>query len=133
MSGQSKKHWISVLGALVFVCGATAHVQAQPVGDAQKGASLFATHCAECHSMKEGKHKKGPALFSILGTKAGQQAGYAYSEAMKSSNVTWTAEALGRYVTSPKGFIPGGKMKYDGMENPGERADLLAYLSSQGK
>lgn len=106
---------------------------AQSMGDARKGAALFATHCSECHSMKEGKHKKGPSLFLTLGTKAGQQPGFAYSDAMKASNITWNAETLSRYITNPKTALPGGKMKYDGLESAAERADVLAYLSAQGK
>lgn len=106
---------------------------AQSVGDAQKGAALFATHCAECHSMKEGKHKKGPSLFLTLGSKAGQQSGFAYSDAMKASNWTWTAETLAKYIAHPKSALPGGKMKYDGLESATDRTDLIAYLTAQGK
>ena len=106
---------------------------AQTNGDARKGAALFASHCAECHSMKDGKHKKGPSLFLTIGTKAGQQPGFSYSEAMKDSNLTWTAESLARYITNPKVALPGGKMKYDGMDAASERTDLIAYLAVQGK
>ena len=102
-------------------------------GDAKKGAALFATHCAECHSMKEGKHKKGPSLFLTLGTKAGLQAGFAYSDAMKASNWTWNTELLSKYLTNPKAALPGGKMKYDGLESAADRSDLIAYLAAQGK
>ena len=83
--------------------------------------------------MKEGKHKKGPSLFLTLGTKAGQQAGFAYSDAMKASNWTWNAETLARYLTNPKSALPGGKMKYDGLESAADRGDLMAYLAVQGK
>ncbi|WP_398311792.1 hypothetical protein [Zoogloea sp.] len=31
---------------------------------------MFATGCAECHSVREGKNKKGPTLFAIVGCKA---------------------------------------------------------------
>ena len=106
---------------------------AQPVGDVQRGMNLFAEHCAECHSLKEGKHKKGPALLAVMGTTAGSQAGFAYSEAMKSSNWTWAPENLGRYLTQPKTALPGGKMKYDGMAQAQDRADVIAFLSAQSK
>lgn len=102
-------------------------------GDAKKGAALFATHCAECHSMKESKHKKGPSLFLTLGTKAGQQAGFAYSDAMKAIGWTWNAELLSKYIANPKVALPGGKMKYDGLEAAADRADVIAYLTVQGK
>lgn len=106
---------------------------AETPGDAKKGSALFATHCAECHSMKEGKHKKGPSLFLTLGTKAGQQPGFAYSDAMKASGWTWNADLLNKYITNPKVALPGGKMKYDGLESAADRTDLIAYLAVQGK
>lgn len=125
--------WTQVSILLLLGCSATAPAVCQPLGDAQKGAAVFATHCAECHSMREGKHKKGPSLFQALGTKAGQQAGFAYSDAMKSSNLTWTVDSLSKYVTNPRVFLPGGKMKYDGLESSADRVDLLSYLATQGK
>lgn len=106
---------------------------AQSVGDVSKGSALFATHCAECHSMKEGKHKKGPSLFLTLGAKAGQQAGFSYSDAMKASHWTWDVELLSKYLAKPKLALPGGKMKYEGLEAASDRADLIAYLATQGK
>lgn len=106
---------------------------AQSVGDVQKGSALFATHCAECHSMKEGKHKKGPSLFLTLGTHAGQQAGFSYSDAMKASGWTWDADILSKYIANPKAALPGGKMKYDGLASVAERNDLIAYLSAPRK
>ena len=83
--------------------------------------------------MKEGKHKKGPSLFLTLGTRAGQQSGFAYSDAMKASNWTWNVETLSRYLANPKNALPAGKMKYDGLEAAADRADLMAYLAVQGK
>ena len=102
-------------------------------GDVSKGSALFATHCAECHSMKEGKSKKGPSLFATFGSKAGQHEGFAYSDALKNSQLVWNAETLSRYLASPKTAVPGGKMKYDGLDNAKDRTDLMAYLANQGK
>ena len=44
-------------------------------GDAAAGAKVFATECAECHSVREGKDKKGPSLFAIVGAKAARREG----------------------------------------------------------
>ena len=112
--------------------GSMTAAQAQ-TGDVSKGSALFATHCAECHSMKEGKSKKGPSLFATFGSKAGQHDGFAYSDALKNSQLVWDADTLSRYLASPKTAVPGGKMKYDGLENAKDRTDLIAYLASQGK
>lgn len=102
-------------------------------GDPVKGSALFATHCAECHSTKEGKDKKGPSLFHIVGAKAAQRAGFAYSDAMRASGLTWNGETLSGYIAAPKKYLPGGKMKYDGLESAAERADLIAYLADPAK
>jgi cytochrome c len=111
---------------------ACAAAQAQPAGDVKKGATVFATECAECHSMKEGKDKKGPSLFGITNRKAAQREGVAYSDALRASGMVWTTEHLSAYLTAPQKTVPGGKMKYNGLANATERQDLLAYLASNG-
>jgi cytochrome c len=120
----------ALMAALIALTG-VAH--AETAGDATKGAALFATHCSECHSVKEGKDKKGPSLYGILGAKAALREGFKYSDALKSSQIVWNAETLSRYAAAPRAVVPGGKMKYDGLADAAERADLIAYLAAQGK
>ena len=103
---------------------------ARAAGDAAAGIDVFATQCAECHSMKDGKHKKGPSLFAGVGRKAGTVAGFAYSDAMKASGITWTPEQLDAYISLPKKAVPGGIMKFDGLPDAKARADLIAYLAT---
>jgi cytochrome c2 len=55
---------------------------AQGVGDAQRGAQVFA-QCKICHSLEAGKNMVGPSLHGLFGRKAGSVPGYAYSPAMK--------------------------------------------------
>ena len=81
--------------------------------------------------MRESKNKKGPTLFAILGRKAATQPDAVYSDALKGSGISWTADKLDPYITNPRKFVVGGKMKYDGLENAAERADLIAYLATQ--
>ena len=110
---------------------ALAHVApAWAEGDARAGGDVFATHCAECHSVKEGRNKKGPWLFGIVGRPAATVPGFNYSDALKASGWSWTPDKLDAYVTLPKQALPGGKMKYDGLPDPQARADLLAYLAT---
>lgn len=113
---------LAALGGPAFV-----HAQAS---DLKQAAGLFATHCSECHSVKEGKDKKGPSLFGIVGRKAAQAPGFSYSDAMKQSGLTWTPATLDSYVTLPAKAVPGGKMKYDGLPSAEERAQIIQYLSS---
>lgn len=104
--------------------------QAQAL-DVAMGGKLFATHCVECHSTKEGRHKKGPSLFNMVGTKAGLNADYKYSDALKNSHLTWDLATLSKYLEAPKAFVPGGKMKYDGMRSASDRAQVINYLAAQ--
>ena len=98
--------------------------------DAKKGANAFIEECGDCHSVKEGKAKKGPPLFSINGRKAGSVADFDYSDAMKQSGIVWTAEKIDAYITHPRKVVPGGKMKYDGLDDAAARADIIAYVMS---
>ncbi|MCE4558217.1 c-type cytochrome [Roseateles cellulosilyticus] len=105
--------------------------QACAAGNAAAGQDVFAEHCAECHSAKDGKHKKGPSLFATLGRPAASLPGFAnYSAALKASGKTWTPDALDAYLTNPKTAVPGGTMKYDGLADAKARADLIAYLAT---
>lgn len=99
-------------------------------GSVDRGADVFDAQCAECHSVKPGKNKKGPSLFAVLGRHAGTVPDFVYSDAMKNSNITWTPDKVGAYVNAPKTIVPGGKMKFDSKLSADEIADLLAFLGS---
>ncbi len=101
-------------------------------GDVGKGADSFDTNCAECHSVaKLLKNKKGPSLFGIVGRPAASIAGFDYSPALKAAGFAWTPEKLEVYLTAPKKLVPDGKMKFDGIPDAKERADLIAFLAEQ--
>jgi len=99
-------------------------------GDPGRGADVFAEECAECHSVREGKNKKGPSLFAVVGRNGGSIADFSYSDGLKQAGLAWTPEQLDAYITAPKTVVPGGKMKYKGLDDAAARADLLAYLAS---
>lgn len=114
-----------LLGALLLAGSAHAG------GDAVRGLDVFKAECAECHSAREGKHKKGPSLFGIMGRKAASQAGVEYSEALKGTGWSWTEERLRAYLARPVSQSnPGGKMKYDGLADSKSLDDVLAYLQA---
>ena len=114
-------------GAVVLVPLALV-AQAQGVGDAQRGTQVFA-QCKICHSLEAGKNMVGPSLHGLIGRKAGSAPGFAYSPAMKNSNVTWNNDTLSKYLSDPKAFIPGDKMAFTGIKDPTKLGDLLAYLN----
>lgn len=120
----------STVFGLLVVLASTASLEAQAAADVAKGSDVFAEECAECHSVREGKNKKGPSMFGVVGRKAATVPDAVYSDALKGSGLTWTPDKLDAYLTAPKKFVPGGKMKYDGLAGSAERASLLAYLST---
>lgn len=115
---------------LMTLCTLTMASHAMAAGDAKKGADVFAGECGDCHSPKEGKAKKGPPLFGVIGRKAGTVADFNYSDAMKQSGITWSPDKIDLYITRPKKLVPGGKMKYDGLDDAAARADVIAYIQS---
>jgi len=124
---MSKKFISMFLASLGLVASATT---AQAAIDIKRGADVHEAQCAECHSLKAGKNKKGPSLFGVIGRKAGTVPDVVYSDDMKASNITWTPEKLREYVAAPKAMVPGTKMKYKSKMTPEETEDLLAFLAT---
>ena len=115
--------------ALALACLPASAVMA--AGNIAAGAAVFQEDCSECHSYGS-KNKKGPSLRGIVGRKAGTAKDYEdYSDAVKKSNLVWTAQALDNYLTSPKKFSPTIRMKYEGLSDAQGRADLIEFLSTK--
>ncbi|BAE59748.1 unnamed protein product [Aspergillus oryzae RIB40] len=98
-------------------------------GDSAKGAKLFQTRCAQCHTVeKDGANKVGPKLHGLFGRQTGSVDGYAYTDANKQAGVTWDENTLYSYLENPKKYIPGTKMAFGGLKKAKERNDLITYL-----
>src|SRR5271157_4624955 len=121
-----------ILGGAVVLLPVTLAAEAQGVGDAQRGAQVFA-QCKICHSLEAGKNMVGPSLHGLFGRKAGSVPGFAYSAAMKNANITWNDDTLSKYLADPKAFVPGDKMVFPGIKDPSKLGDLLAYLNQATK
>ncbi len=98
-------------------------------GDPAKGKRVY-LKCLACHSIAAGENKVGPSLYKIVGAPAGRSENFNYSEALASSGVVWTEEALGAYLENPAKNLPGTKMLFPGLPAPQDRADVVAYLKS---
>ena len=118
----------ATLASILF---ASAALPALAAGDAKLGASVFSAECSECHSMKEGRNKKGASLFAIMGRKAAGLPNVEYSAALRQQTWIWNEETLRNYLSKPtKVANPGSKMKYDGLQDARALEDLIAYLST---
>jgi cytochrome c2 len=72
----------------------------------------------------------GPSLAGIYGDRAATVPGYDFSDAMKSSGLTWNQGTLDRYLTDPRGVVPGTKMAFGGVKDAAKRQDIINYLKS---
>jgi cytochrome c len=128
MSGH-KRYGTFLLAALALAAAGGA---ARADGDAARGEQRF-VECATCHMLQQGANNVGPSLYGLLGRKAGEIADFRYSPAMKKSGITWTAQTLDAFIADPQKEVPGNRMPFAGMPDPGDRADLIAYLMKASK
>jgi cytochrome c len=96
--------------------------------DLARGAQLFQT-CSACHNVLG--TGIGPDLAGIYGRKAAMTPGFDYSEALRSSGVTWTEANLRAFITNPQEFIKGTRMTFPGYSNPADVEDVIAFLKTQ--
>ena len=99
-------------------------------GDAAAGRLVF-RKCQACHSMEPGKTLLGPSLAGIVGRKAGADANYNYSPAMKQANIVWDAKSLDAYLADPQKVVPGNKMPFPGLKTEQDRADVIAFFAAR--
>lgn len=96
--------------------------------DTAEGEEVF-KKCRACHQVGEtAKNAVGPKLNGLFGRKSGSIEGFNYSEANKSSNVTWDEATFAKYIADPKGFMPGNKMAFAGLKDEKDIKDLTAFL-----
>jgi cytochrome c len=94
----------------------------------EKGANA-AKKCAACHTFeKGGPNRVGPNLFGIVERDRATQAGFNYSAAMKGKGGKWSYDDLNKFISNPKGFVPGTAMGFAGIQKDSERADVIGYL-----
>ncbi len=101
--------------------------------DPAKGADQF-KKCASCHTITSGgPNGIGPNLWATVGETAGEgKGGFAFSDALKSKGVKWGFDELDQWLKKPSAYVPGTKMSFAGLSNGQDRANLIAYLNSQG-
>ena len=120
-------HLGTVGASFVLLLMTSAIVQADP-GDVVRGQKAWLLNCSRCHQLDV--NSVGPMHRGVVGRHAGSADGFAYSEALRASDVTWTPANLNRWLTEPEQFIPGQAMGFS-VENAQVREDIIAYLSTQ--
>lgn len=110
------------LAGVLALC-ASAPVGAAP--DVVRGAVVY-TRCLACHALAY--DRVGPRHCGLFGRLAGSVPGFDYSPAMKNSKIRWDEKTLDLFLTKPLKLVPGSSMTYDGVANPEDRANLIAYL-----
>jgi cytochrome c len=116
-----KPNSILVAAVMAASCTLAAHAE----GDPTAGKTLYAARCSACHSVDF--NGAGPMHKNLLGRHAGTAPGFAYSKALKESNLVWTQDNLLRWLADPEKLVPGQKM-FVSVANAQERADIVAYL-----
>jgi len=104
---------------------------AAPAQDAvAAGRAAFAA-CVACHTVEPGEASgAGPNLAGAVGRVAGSVDDYVYSDALKNSGLTWTAEELDAFLADPAAKVPGTTMAVGAVSDAEKRSAIVAYLAS---
>jgi len=123
---------VAAIPVAIVVLALNAHAQTpskaeSAAGDAEAGADIFESVCAECH----GPAATAPTLRGVIGrTVASVESFYGYSEALKAKQpMTWTVANLDAFIKSPTDFVPGTQM-YKTVPDAKNRADLIAFIAT---
>ena len=105
----------------------TAHAGSDPT----KGEQEF-KECAFCHATgPRAMPIVGPPLNGVVGRVWGSWPHYGYSAGLVSGHNAgrvWDDATLDRWLAGPQKMVPGTKMALDGLDDPQQRADIIAYL-----
>jgi cytochrome c len=99
-------------------------------GDPKAGETIY-SRCLACHALAY--DRTGPRHCGLFGRRAGSVRSFAYSGAMKDSNIVWTERTLDHFLANPLKAVPGTTMGYAGIDDARERADLIAYLKAANR
>ena len=120
---------------LVALLAATIPNRVETEGDPASGVRVF-QYCYSCHTVdpNEKATLQGPSLNAIVGKRIAAQTGFDYSPALRAfaeRHDVWSEDLLDRYIANPENVIPKTRMNFGGLEDPQERADLIAFLKAQ--
>lgn len=114
---------------LAIVAFAAAQPPALAEGDAARGRKAYERWCVGCHGDGAEGRNPGPSLAGLFGRRAGTVGGTPYAKNLYDANIVWNEASLQRYLASPADEVHGTIMPI-GIHDPGERADVIAYLKT---
>ena len=92
------------------------------------GALVYRQRCQNCHALPPAKSPLGPSLVGVVGRPAASGE-FAYSSALKATDLIWNDAALDRYIAAPTREVPGTRMIL-GLPDAKQRAAVIAYLAT---
>ena len=99
---------------------------------ASDAAENLLTQCIVCHTLSERETVSvAPSLRGIVGRPVASVDGFAYSEAMAGFGGRWSEERLDRFLANPGAAIPGTTMAFEGIDDAGERRQIIDLLKLQ--
>lgn len=91
----------------------------------------LARPCAVCHRFNRLGFRGldvGPGLWEIVGRPFARVRSFAYSPAMARRQGSWGYEELWAFLGNSQAYFPGTSMRFRGIANARDRADVIVYL-----
>lgn len=106
------------------------HDDEHDADDRPAGPPQAFNQCTACHSTTPGKTLIGPSLAGVYGHKAGQGAGFQFSDAMKNSGMVLNEKNLDAFLANPSAKVPGTIMAFAGIKDEEQREAIIDYLKT---
>ncbi len=93
----------------------------------------LSSQCQGCHGFDRFGLRQfgvGPSLWNVFGRPFARVRTYSYSNSLSQKQGSWGARELLAFLEDPRTFVPGTKMNFPGIEDAGDRADLVLFLNS---
>ena len=97
--------------------------------DYARGRLAFQQRCSACHTLAaDSGNLSGPNLYGMFGSKVGTRNEFAYSEAMKDSDVVWSPELVAEFSADPAVVVPGTVMVLPEGVPEDDRLPMVSFM-----